>query len=140
RQVRALLGSDAPVTAARIAHALQINHASYGGGLFGKVTLRVDGGPEQPTDAWLAQVSGLYISDAVVASKHQVVDGTLVLLGLAELDPTLAEDLRRQGFLRRLKAEADVLPRTVVSDDTRWASDSPAVDDRLGRAPFAIVL
>ena len=138
--VRERLGPDTAVTAAQIAEALQVDHPTYGGETFAKVRLRTSDGPTRATDEWLAGVSELYTPDAVAASKHQVIDGVLVLLGLAELDATLEEDLRSRGFLARLRLEANVLPRTDVQDHTRWASDSPADDDQLGREPFAKAL
>ena len=123
--VRERLGPDTAVTAAQIAEALQVDHPTYGGETFAKVRLRTSDGPTRATDEWLAGVSELYTPDAVAASKHQVIDGVLVLLGLAELDATLEEDLRSRGFLARLRLEANVLPRTDVQDHTRWASALP---------------
>jgi hypothetical protein len=139
RRVRSRLGPDTVVAAAQIAEALQAGHPEYGGKTFADVVL-TPGGPGHPTDMWLTDVAGLYRRDEVMASTHKVVDGTLVLLGLAELDPSLEEDLRRNGFLTRLQNEAKVRPRADVRDYTRWRSDSPAAEDQLGREPFAEVL
>src|SRR5262249_16673001 len=45
-----------PVTAARLASALQPDHAEYGGGRFEKVVLNVDVGTRRPVDAWIGDV------------------------------------------------------------------------------------
>jgi hypothetical protein len=140
RQVRDRLGGEANVTAARIAQALQAGHPGYGGGRFQKVSLRPAAGPVATTDEWLDRVRSLYTMAEVSRTRHQVIDGELTLLGLAELDVSLAENLRDGGFLDALSAGAQVRPRRVTSDRTEWAPDAPAEEDLLGRERLAEVL
>lgn len=148
RGVRDRLGPATPVTASRIAHALQAGHPGYGAGAFGSVTLRPDDGERRTTDAWLHAVRDLYDMDAVTASRHRVLDGLLVIVGLAELDPQLAADLEPGGVLTALRAEATVPTSGRASgrrpagrsDRTEWSPDSPATVDLLGRAALAKML
>ena len=139
-QVRASLGSATLVTASRIAAALQVGHKHYGGGTFGSVKLRPDTGERRTTDEWLIAVRELYDMDAVVASRHKVLHGALVVVALAELDRTLAADLTRDGVIDRIRQDLDVLPRHNGSDRTEWTPDSPATEDLLGRADLARAL
>lgn len=139
-----LLGNA--VTAAQIALALQPGHTDYGGGTFGKVVLDPEQGSSRPVDNWLWAVGELYGFDAVAASRHQVLDGRLVLAGLAVLDSELRAMLEADGFLSALRAELDVVPTAPppaaptsaepffdFSTDTAGPADEVrASDDRLG--------
>lgn len=139
RRARAQIGPTALVTPAAIAAAIQKDHPEYGHGLFGTARLRLSLGRRAPVDAWLAQVSDLYESSAVAASRHRVINGELAVLGLAELDPSLAEDLRNGGVLEAMRSLAEVRPRPST-DRTGWSSDAPAVEDLLGRRYLAKAL
>jgi hypothetical protein len=140
RRVRDGLGPTSPVTAAQVAQALQTAHPGYAGGAFGGVTLRADAGRRRETDAWLADVAACYDLSRVATTRHQVVDGELTLLALAELDRDLADDLNRAGALEVLRTEVALRPRRPSSDRTEWSPDTPAVEDLLGRRPLAEAL
>lgn len=140
RQVRERLGGATVVTPAQIAEAIQADHPGYADGTFEKVLLRPSVGIRAATDAWLAQVGSLYDPVQVAHTRHSVIDGELTLLGLAELDSSLADDLRVDGFLNRLAANAESTPRPVTFDRTEWAPDAPADIDLLGRERLAEVL
>jgi hypothetical protein len=139
RRARAQVGTSGAVTPAAIAAAIQRDHPEYGNGLFGTVILRLSLGRRAPVDTWLAQVSDLYDLSDVAASRHQVIDGELAVLGLAELDPSLAEDLRNAEVLDALRRDVEVRPRPST-DRTGWSSDAPAVEDLLGRRYLAKAL
>ena len=139
RRARDDMGPTALVTPAAIAAAIQQHHPEYGGGLFGAATLRISLGRRATVDTWLGEVSGLYDASEVAATRHQVIDGELTVLGLAELDPSLAEDLRNEGALDALRGAVEVLPRPST-DRTGWSSDAPAVEDLLGRRYLARAL
>jgi hypothetical protein len=116
RQVRRALGGATSVTPGQIAEALQVAHPGYGGGKFERVTLRPDAGPTAVTDDWFQRVRSLYDTSKVAETRHRVIDGELTLLGLAELDPSLAEDLGADGFLDALRSDVEALPRPVTDD------------------------
>lgn len=139
RKARASMGTDTPVTAAAIAAAIQQDHREYAGGRFGALTLRQSLGRRQNVDQWLEKVAALYDTAAVAASRHRVLNGELFILGLAELEPSLAEDLRAGGALEALRDSVAVLP-SRATDRTAWSSDAPAVIDLLGRSQAARVL
>jgi hypothetical protein len=135
--------ATSPVTASRMAQELQKDHEEYAGATFGAVVIDPETGSRQPAESWLVRVAELYDADEVGASSHEVIDGRLLLLGLAELDSHLVAALRRDGVLGRLRAEAEVHPRRVRPDQTEWAPDEPAAEDSedyLGRRFLADVL
>lgn len=138
--VRQRLGPTAEVAAARIAEAIQKDHGKYGDGRFAKITLRPEVGRKVAVDEWLRQVRSLYDMGQVSQTRHQAIDGQLTLLGLAELDDSLAEDLRAEGFLDKLAEDAELIPQHRRPDRTEWSSDAPATTDRLGRQSLAETL
>jgi len=140
RDVRQRLGGSAMVTASQIAESLQNAHPGYGGGTFQAVRLRPSVGSTAPVNDWLGRVRGLYDMAAIARTRHRVIDGELTLLGLAELDAVLADDLGVDGFLDALTASAEQVPRRDASDRTEWAPDAPAEEDLLGRQRLAEAL
>lgn len=138
--VRQRLGPTAAVAAARIAEEIQKDHGKYGDGRFAKITLRPEVGRKVAVDEWLHQVRGLYDMGQVSQTRHQAIDGQLTLLGLAELDDSLAEDLRAEGFLDKLADDAEIIPQPRRPDRTEWSPDAPATTDRLGRQSLAETL
>jgi hypothetical protein len=140
RQVRDGLGGATYVTPAQIAQALQTSHPGYGDGRFEHVELRPSAGETATVDAWLGRVRGLYDFAQVAASRHHVIDGELTLLGLAELDASLAEDLRPEGFLDSLRSGVAPALRRARQDRTEWVPDAPAEIDLLGRQRLAEAL
>jgi KAP family P-loop domain len=127
RQELSALGE--PVTAAQIAAALKPSHPGYGGGRFRHVVLQPDLGIRRPVDAWLEDVSALYDANSVTSSRHQVVDGELVLAGLAELDPDLRTMLEADGFLAELQHEIQVVPHRAPSPEATPKTSQAAPPD-----------
>jgi TIR domain-containing protein/KAP-like P-loop domain-containing protein len=117
RQVRQELAAlNHPVIAARLAAALQ-QHPGSGRGQFKEIVLDVGMGIPRPVDTWFHDVAELYDLSAVASSTHQVMDGNLVLAGLAELDPDLRVMLEFGGFLAALREEIEVKPRPAMAPD-----------------------
>ena len=85
-------------------------------------------------------VRDLYDLEAVRRSRHQVIDGKLLLLGLVELDPALAAALEPDGFLAALREGAEAHPRRVRLDRVNWHDDGPAKKDELDREVLAATL
>jgi Domain of unknown function (DUF4062)/KAP family P-loop domain len=110
-----LLDVPGPVTAARVAAEVQAAHPDYATGLFGSLVLDTERGARRPPDLWIAAVAELYDSAEVAASRHQVLNGELLLAGLAELDRDLRGMLEVDGFLAKLTAGLEVLPRLMSS-------------------------
>jgi hypothetical protein len=137
---RGELGDDTSVTAASLAAAIQRQHREYAEGAFGTVTLRVDRGPRKPVADWLTSVRELYEPSDLLRTGYQVIDGQLVVLALAELDDSLADDLLRGGVLERWRRAVNLLPHSVSTDRTSWMDDAPAEKDELGRDKLAEVL
>jgi len=98
----------------------------------GRITLTLE--------VWLARVRDLYDLEAVRRSRHQVIDGELLLLGLVELDPALAADLEPHGFLAALREGAEVQPTRARLDGVSWHDDGPAKRDELDREVLAATL
>lgn len=140
RSARAQLGALAKVTPTKIAAALQQDHQDYVGGRFASVPLRRFVGPTATVEEWLERVRALYNPQAVASSKHEVLDGQLLLLGLAELDEYLAQDLSEAGILDLLRNEVEVLPRRGATDHVQLTSDDPTGQDLLGRRFLAKAL
>jgi hypothetical protein len=128
------------VTAAAIAAAIQQDHPEYADKRFGAASLRISAGGTATVDEWLERVRALYDAEALAQSRHHVVDGELAVLGLAELDDSLAQDLTAAGLLDDWRRRVDVHPRRASSDSTQWSSDSPADTDFLGRRFLAKAL
>jgi KAP family P-loop domain len=140
RRVRAQLGADTRVTSTQIAERLQVIHPEYGGDMFGHIKLSSGTGQTATTDDWLARVRRLYDMAELARSRHHVIDGELTLLALAELDTSLRESLRANGFLDTLARDVEVKPRRATADRTEWAPDAPADTDLLGRKRLAQAL
>ena len=140
RSVREELGASTSVAAARIAEGIQARHPDYADGSFTEVRLRASEGPRATTDQWLSRVRGLYDLESEPNTRQGFIDGRLTLLGLSELDESLAEDLSTAGFLRRLRDEAEVQPRRQTLDNTELSPDAPATVDLLGRDKLAEAL
>jgi hypothetical protein len=139
-RVRDRLGGRAVTSAARIAAEIQRDHPEYAQGRFGQATLRVSGGTTAAVEDWLERVRDLYDAQAVVKSRHKVIDGELAVLGLAELDGPLQEDLKAGGLLNFWEQTVEVLPRRTSSDQTGWVHDGLADKDMLGRDYLARTL
>jgi hypothetical protein len=139
-QVRRRLGGATSVTAAQIAEGLQADHPRYGEGRFEHVKLRPSAGNTATTNEWLGRVRSLYDVAQVAASRHRVIDGELTLAGLAELDASLAQDLRPDGFLDALSSGIEPALRRATRDRTEWVPDAPAATDLLGRERLAEAL
>lgn len=135
RAVREALKREPAVSASRIAQELQVTHREYGDGLFAAVTWPQASDEEvsRDVDAWLALVRGLYDTSAVALTRHQVLDGELLLLGLDHLDATVSQALSANGFLRALQSGAEIQPpeppSRLLRDGTRWTSDDVADRD-----------
>ncbi len=104
------------MTSAQIAAALQAAHPGYGEGMFERVDLRASDGVTLTMDDWLGRVRSLYDLAEVARTRHRVIDGELTLLGLAELDTSLAVRLRDDGFLEALARVSEVAPRRDSTD------------------------
>ncbi len=139
-----------------------VNHREYGAGR-GENVGHLPGpasGVSKPASAWLAEVHELFGPERVSR-----LPGRLLILGLAHLEPQLAEYLEAQdGFLTALRAELKepfeslLLPQAKsevpavpppaetptapppINDPATFHLDSPAIDDRLGRRGFARAL
>lgn len=134
------LGATTPVTASAFAAEFQVLGSGYFTKEFTFVPLRVKQGAPAPVADWLERVRGLYDEAAVAASRHEVIDEELLLIGLAELDETLEDDLTSCGVLGVWRESVAVLPRNTRVDRTKWTSDTPADVDLLGRRFLAEAL
>ena len=133
RRVLDRLGPRTSVTSGEIALAMQALHPEYGGA-FGSVSLAPSVGVKAETAEWLNRVASLYDETEVRVSRHQVIDGELLVSGLAELDPTLAGALKANGFLDALR-EGALVPRTPTPPSPSGGpaeGDSPPVPVRAG--------
>ena len=140
RQIRGQFGDATTVTPSQIALSIQALHPDYGDNSFKDVRFRPSEGNTATTDEWLARVQSLYDMARVAQTRHKVIDGELTLLGLAELDDSLAEDLRADGFLDAVRRGVEAIPRQDVRDRTEWTPDAPAERDLLGRERLAEAL
>jgi hypothetical protein len=139
-RIRDRLGGGTVIPAARIAAEIQRDHPGYVQGRFGQATLHVAGGATASVEDWLERVRGLYDARVVAESRHKVIDGELAVLGLAELDGQLQDDLRAGGLLSSWERSVAVLPRRTTSDRTGWVHDGLAETDLLGRDYLATTL
>jgi hypothetical protein len=167
--VRALnrtFSGDSPVTPGLIATALQQSkaHRDYAGGRFVLATFN-RAGTEAPFEEWCGQVRRLYDMELVRKSREKVIDGRLLLIGLAHLDDDFAVQLRRDGLLDALRTEVSVLitvrppeapakaldgegavhPVDIAPQErehVRWLADEPVgrEGDELGRRGVAEAL
>nr|WP_276512172.1 P-loop NTPase fold protein [Cryobacterium roopkundense] len=138
RLARDRLAPASAVTAGALAAEIQREHGDYVGGRFAQVRLRVHSGPTASVADWLERVRGLYADTQT--DVIDVIDGQLVVLGLAELDEVLEDALSAGGLLSAWRATARALPRNTKADRTKWTSDTPASDDLLGRRFLAEAL
>lgn len=138
--VRNSLGPTTPVTAGAIVKALQVHHPEYADGSFASVEVHADRGQRRTVDDWLVAVRQSYGPGVVQASRHQVLDGYLTVLALAELEPAVAQDLDQNAVRDRMRRDAPVEPRHLAAYRTDWSTDSPATKDLLGRKDLAVAL
>lgn len=141
---------------------LLADHREYGGDKGGEIG-QLPGprvGTSKSALVWLSDVQKLFDPQ-----KVPQLHGRLLILGLAHLEPPLAEYLETQGgFLSALRSELRepfeslLLPQAKsessavsppaetppapppINDPTPLHLDSPAIDDRLGRRGFARAL
>jgi len=98
RSVRAVVGrlDLAATTVWQLADGLLREHEDEYGAIAVPPLVQRSGEP-RPLTRWLELVQGLLNQQAVADSKSQVIDGRLVLLGLARLDSGLDRVLRDTG-------------------------------------------
>ncbi|HEV7668672.1 MAG TPA: P-loop NTPase fold protein [Thermoanaerobaculia bacterium] len=141
---------------------LLADHREYGANKGGEIG-QLPGptiGTSKPALVWMSEVQKLFDPQRVLK-----LHGRLLILGLAHLEPPLAEYLEAQdSFLSALRSELKeqfeslLLPQPKsetpaagspveappapqpINDPTPLHLDSPAVDDRLGRRGFARAL
>lgn len=114
----------------------------------------------RPIMDWLREVRSHYD-----IAKQPELNGRLIILGLSRLDDKLAKQLKQNDFLNILKKEHEppfdsilsengrkawgipVKDKKVLIEDEKFQSDrtymhpdSPAIEDELGRKPFAEAL
>jgi hypothetical protein len=143
RQVAASLG-PAEVTASALAEGIRQRHPEYAGGGFGALNLDAEAGYRRPVSEWLSSVRACYDPPAVAESRHAVIDGRLVLVALAALDQTLANQIG-EATLAALDGECEVHPtprEPSPREHVRWLADEPVgLDgDELGRRGVANAL
>ena len=104
RSVRAVVGrlDLAATTVWQLADGLLREHEDEYGAIAVPPLVQRSGEP-RPLTRWLELVQGLLNQQAVADSKSQVIDGRLVLLGLARLDSGLDRVLRDTGVRWRLE-------------------------------------
>jgi WD40 repeat protein len=119
RGVATRLGDSSRVTVWRIAEELLTAHGDYGGTEL--LPLERDG-RDRPVVEWLTLVAGLYDRPAVARTSSEVIDGRLLLLGLARIDDDLAELLTSSGLRWRLERDLGFSPEAVL---VPWALPSP---------------
>jgi hypothetical protein len=140
RTLHQLGDSNQDVTAGELARRLQTGHEHYANDLFGNVPIEPGRGPMHPINYWLNRVTGLYDETEVARSKHRVLDGRLLLAGLATVDEDLYMSLSETGVLSALWDEIDVKPRdALLREDVALRPDEPAASsaDLLGRQLIA---
>ncbi len=147
-----------PVSAAAIVNELLESHGEYGEGKAKELRVKEDPNSEQrPVMEWLQDVQ-LHYDQEKVKKLH----GRMVILGLSRLDSDLASQLAENGLLKALKREFEPQfeaflsplgmklwsaespssppPHDFQSDRTYLRVDAPAIEDQLGRKPFASAL
>jgi WD40 repeat protein len=113
------LPEGSPVTVWRIANDLLTEHDDYGGGEL--LPLERDG-LKRPVVEWLTLAAGLYNRPAVARTTSRVIDGRLLLLGLARVDDDFAELLMSSGLRWRLERDLGFPLEAVL---VRWALPAP---------------
>lgn len=128
------------VTAAEVAVAILASHPEYGAHLGSSVELARSEGDRAESLQWLRRVG-----DQVEPGRVPVVDGRVVIAGLARMVPPLREQLARTGFLAALEAEleqrhgpVDRIFRPLEAVPTH--TDNPALMDELNRESLAKVM
>jgi hypothetical protein len=96
--------SDEPVEASRIVADLLEIHPEYGGGSGQRLRLTPPTSDRRPPDIWFLDVQSLFSPDLV-----ELVDGRLLIAGLALLDPDLRERLSEHAFLDQIVKEIEDL-------------------------------
>lgn len=130
------------VTAAEIVRKIMDSHHEYGNGLGKSVSLDLEKGERAEVFEWLRDVG-----DQVDTERVTIVDGPVVIAGLARRVSPLAAQLSANGFLHALETElkqqygipADRIflpPLEAVPTHT----DNPARIDELNRESLAKVL
>jgi WD domain, G-beta repeat/KAP family P-loop domain len=119
----ALRFASEDVTAWQLASALLDAHPDYGGQPLQPLAARE--GAARPVGEWLTLVARLFDRDAVAASRSEVIDGRLMLLGLARLDPELDRLLRRSRLYRQLEHD---LGFPLGSVFLPWALPAPPTE------------
>ncbi len=129
RSVRAAVSRLAgPTTATALAGSLQSTHSDYAAGRFGLADLADNPDAERrPTADWLAAVRDCYDLGEVERSTHEVIDGRLTVLALAELDDGLASAMGADT-LTALRAECELEP--TPRRHVRLQDDEPVKRDR----------
>jgi WD40 repeat protein len=119
RTVAERLADSSGVTVWQISNELLTNHDDYGG----RELLPLEReGQKRPLVEWLTLVVGLYDRPAVARTSSQVIDGRLLLLGLARLDDGLAELLTTSGLRWRLERDLGFPLEAVL---VPWAFPAP---------------
>jgi hypothetical protein len=114
------------ITSWVLVKALFNRHPEYGSGAAGKLA-DVSGpteGQQQRVSDWIEEVSLLYDQQ-----KVPLLDGRLLIYGLAQIDQRLRAYLEQSGFISALLPEIQ-----------KENGDNPAIVDELGRRPFAEVI
>jgi hypothetical protein len=140
-RVRGAFDPSAEVTASALAQLLQQAYPEYANGILEKASFDVDAGPPSPVDDWLERVRALYEPEALARSRHEVVDGPLLLAGLATLDGELRRTLDESGVTEPLWTQLELKPHRIgMREDVPWTPDKPATADYLGRRVVAEAL
>jgi hypothetical protein len=129
------------VTAADIVRKIMDSHHEYGKHLGSAVSVDLEKGERAEAFEWLRGVG-----DQVDTERVTIVDGRVVIAGLARRVPPLAEQLSANGFLHALETELEeqygipadriFLPPEAVPTHT----DNPARIDELNRQSLAKVV
>jgi len=140
----AVASLDGPATASRITAELLRLHPEYAGGRGRGLRLDPEAGERRPVRDWLNGVR------ALVPPSVPRLHGRVVILGLAALDPALAEQLRREGFAEALRGEVreplDLTPSSAAAAEERFdfvssaTPDLPSSEDLLGFTPLVDAL
>lgn len=109
-----------PVTSRRIANELLRDH-DYGAA--GLLPLEERPAPERPLHEWLSLIAGLYDRRAVARTRSEVIDGRLLLLGLARIDEEWSDFLRTSGLRWTLERGLGFPLDAVL---VRWARPAAA--------------
>lgn len=133
---------DRLVTASAIASGLKRLHPEYAGGRLAGVAIEPEIGEPASEAEWRRRVGELYDAAEMATVSQEVIDGRLMLLGLAELDHALRSALEPGGTLEALRSEVTVRPRSA-RPTLRMLADRPLEsddDDLLGFSEYADAL